>query len=407
MRGKNPDSPYGHWTTARTDSTSPPMTASILTIGAGFSGAVVARTLAEAGLDVTVIEARDHIAGNCHTARDPATGVMVHVYGPHIFHTDDAEVWDYVNALGRFRPYRNRVKATAGGRVYSLPVNLLTINQLFGTTLRPDEARAFIAAKADTSITDPRSFEEQALRFIGRELYETFFEGYTRKQWGCAPSDLPASILKRLPVRFSYDDDYFAHRFQGMPEDGYTALVERLLDHPRIEVRLGTTFRRAQAGAYEHVFQSGPIDGWFDFRLGRLGYRTLDFERFTHQGDWQGCAVMNYPDADIPFTRITEHKHFAPWESHAGSVLYREYPRACEPGDIPYYPIRLVAEESLLRDYVDLAATETNVTFLGRLGTYRYLDMDVTIREALDCARLYLACRREGRAMRAFAAPPL
>ncbi len=384
-----------------------PKTRHCLMVGAGLSGAVIGRMLAEAGHKVTVLDARDHIAGNCHTLRDAGTGVMVHVYGPHIFHTDDAEVWDYVNRYETFQPYKNRVKTTSQGAVYSLPVNLHTINQFFGQTLRPDEAKTFLEGKADTSISDPQTFEDQALRFVGRDLYEAFFKGYTIKQWGCSPTELPASILKRLPVRFNYDDNYFFHKFQGMPENGYTAMVERILDHPGITVTLGTTVTRDQAADYDHVFYSGPIDGWFGYDLGRLGYRTLDFERFEYQGDWQGCAVMNYGDVDVPYTRITEHKHFAPWESHEGSVLYKEYSRACGPEDIPYYPIRQVAEKTLLAEYVEKARAEDNVTFVGRLGTYRYLDMDVTIREALDCGRRYLATLETGEKMPAFTVNPL
>ena len=377
----------------------------IAAVGAGLTGAVIARDLAEAGFEVDVFDSRSHIAGNCFTERDGETGVLVHVYGPHIFHTDDAEVWDYVNRYETFLPYKNRVKTTVGGQVYSLPVNLHTINQFFGKTFRPDEAKAFIEEQADTSIADPQTFEEQALRFVGRALYEAFFEGYTRKQWGCAPSDLPASILKRLPVRFNYDDNYFFHRFQGMPENGYTAMVERILDHPGIRLHLGTTFHRGQADDYAHVFYSGPLDGYFDYEGGRLGYRTLDFERFTFQGDYQGCAVMNYGEAAVPYTRITEHKHFAPWETHEGSVCYREFARACEPGDTPYYPIRLVEEKALLAHYVEKAKAETGVTFAGRLGTYRYLDMDVTIREALDTARRFKVTAEQGEAMPAFVVP--
>lgn len=360
-------------------------------VGAGLSGAVIARTLAEADLRVHVVDQRPHVAGNCHTERDSETGVMVHVYGPHIFHTDDTEVWDYVNGFATFMPFRNRVKITSGGAVYALPVNLHTINQFFGQTLRPDEARAFIAARADQTIMDPRTFEEQALRFMGPGLYAAFFEGYTRKQWGCAPSELPASILKRLPLRFNYDDNYFAHRHQGIPADGYTAMVQRILDHENITVSLDRRFLRAMIGHHRHIFYAGPLDGWFDYEAGRLGYRTLDFERFTYEGDYQGCAVMNYGSIDVPYTRITEHKHFAPWESHEASTLYREYSRASGPQDIPYYPIRLVNDRALLETYVACAAAEEGVTFVGRLGTYRYLDMDVTIREALDCARAYLA----------------
>jgi UDP-galactopyranose mutase len=370
----------------------------ILLVGAGLSGAVIGRTLAEAGHRITIVEARDHVAGNCHTVRDAETGVMVHVYGPHIFHTDDEEVWNYVNGFETFLPYKNRVKTTSGGQVYSLPVNLHTINQFYGRTLRPDEARAFIEEQADTSIADPQTFEEQALRFVGPDLYEAFFKGYTIKQWGMSPAELPASILKRLPVRFNYDDNYFFHRFQGMPENGYTAMVERILDHPSITVHLNTTFSRDQAAEYDHVFYSGPLDGFFDYELGRLGYRTLDFERFTHEGDYQGCAVMNYGEVDVPYTRITEHKHFSPWEEHEGSVCYREFSRACGEDDIPYYPIRQVKEKALLADYEALAKGVENVTFVGRLGTYRYLDMDVTIREALDAARAWLASAGSPRA---------
>jgi UDP-galactopyranose mutase len=378
-----------------------------LMVGAGLSGAVIGRVLAEAGHDVTVVDARPHIAGNCHTERCAETGVLVHVYGPHIFHTDDAEVWEYVNRYETFLPYKNRVKTISGGQVYSLPVNLHTINQFFGRTMGPDEARAFIEAQADTSIVAPKTFEEQALRFVGARLYEAFFKGYTQKQWGCDPSELPASILKRLPVRFNYDDNYFFHRFQGMPEGGYTAMVGRILDHPRIDVHLKTGFSRQDAGRWDHVFYSGPLDGWYDYDAGRLGYRTLDFERFTHDGDYQGTAVMNYGEASVPWTRITEHKHFAPWETHSGSVCYREFSRACEPDDIPYYPIRLIEEKTLLAEYVARAQVEGNVTFVGRLATYRYLDMDVTIREALDCARATLGAIAEARPLPVFSASPL
>lgn len=379
----------------------------ILIVGAGLSGAVIGRELAQEGYKVEIIDSRSHIAGNCHTERDEATGVMVHIYGPHIFHTDDTEVWDYVNGFTTFMPYKNRVKTTSGGQVYSLPVNLHTINQFFGKTFRPDEARTFLEDQADKTITDPQTFEEQALRFVGNDLYEAFFKGYTQKQWGCSPTALPASILKRLPVRFNYDDNYFFHKYQGMPENGYTDMIERILDHPNITVTLDTVFNRDAAEGYAHVFYSGPLDGYFDYELGRLGYRTLDFERFTYDGDYQGCAVMNYGDVSVPYTRITEHKHFSPWEEHAGSVCYREFSRACEPQDIPYYPIRLVEEKAQLTEYVARAEQESGVTFVGRLGTYRYLDMDVTIREALDTARLYLARKAENAAMSTFLHAPL
>jgi len=376
-------------------------------VGAGLSGAVIARELAEAGFDVEVFDTRPHIGGNCHTERDADTGVMVHIYGPHIFHTDDAEVWDYVNGYQTFLPYKNRVKTTSQGQVYSLPVNLHTINQFFGKTFRPEEARAFIEEQADKTIADPQTFEEQALRFVGRDLYEAFFKGYTEKQWGCSPTDLPASILKRLPVRFNYDDNYFFHKFQGMPENGYTDMIAKIFDHPKIKVTLDQHFDPRARHDYAHLFYSGPLDGYFGYEFGRLGYRTLDFERFTYQGDYQGCAVMNYGDASVPYTRITEHKHFSPWESHEGSVCYREFSRECGEEDIPYYPIRLVDEKAQLADYFTRAKEEKAVTFVGRLATYRYLDMDVTIREALDTARLFLAKAKDAAAMPAFVHSPL
>ncbi|MBU3030379.1 UDP-galactopyranose/dTDP-fucopyranose mutase family protein [Paracoccus marinaquae] len=378
----------------------------ILLVGAGLSGAVIGRRLAEAGHHCRIIDTRGHIGGNCFTERDPETGVMMHVYGPHIFHTDDEEVWAYVNGFAEFMPFQNRVKSTTRGAVYSLPINLLTINQFFGKAMRPDEARDFVAGEADLTIEDPQNFEEQALRFVGRDLYEAFFKGYTEKQWGCAPTELPASILKRLPVRFNYDDNYFFHRFQGMPRDGYTPMIAAILEHPNITVELNTPYTPDMAGAAGHVFWSGPLDGFFDYDLGRLGYRTLDFERFTCQGDYQGCAVMNYGDREVPWTRITEHKHFSPWESHEGSICYREYSRACGPDDIPYYPIRLVEEKALLDDYITRAEATTGVTFVGRLGTYRYLDMDVTIREALETAAAFLDCVGTGHAAPAFFTSP-
>lgn len=383
-------------------------TGKVLIVGAGLSGAVIGRHLAQSGYEVKIVDSRDHIGGNCHTERDAETDVMVHIYGPHIFHTDDEEVWNYVNEFETFMPYKNRVKTTSKGQVFSLPVNLHTINQFFGKTMRPDEAHKFITEEqADTSISDPQTFEEQAMRFVGKDLYEAFFKGYTMKQWGCHPSELPASILKRLPVRFNYDDNYFFHKFQGMPENGYTVMIERMLDCPGITVELNTTFSAEMAEGYDHVFYAGPLDGYFDFKLGRLGYRTLDFERFNYQGDYQGCAVMNYGEVDVPYTRITEHKHFAPWENHEGSVCYREFSREAEPADIPYYPIRQVKEKALLNEYVDLANATDGVTFVGRLGTYRYLDMDVTIREALDTARGFVAAREQGEKVPAFFVAPV
>jgi UDP-galactopyranose mutase len=354
--------------------------------GAGFSGAVLARELATAGHDVVVHEIRDHVAGNCHTERDPHTGIMVHRYGPHIFHTGDDRVWAYINAFGEMQPYNHRVFSTVGSRVYSLPVNLLTINQLFGTALDPAGAEAFIRDQSDQSIGEPANFEQQALKMMGRRLYEAFFHGYTCKQWGLEPTEIPASVLRRLPLRLNYESSYFAHPYQAIPRDGYTAIVERVLDHPRIDVRLGTEYTVADRDRFDHSVWTGPLDAWFGHRFGRLGYRTLDFEEIRGTGDFQGCAVMNYGDVDVPYTRISEHKHFAPWEKHEDTICFREFSRLAGVDDIPYYPIRMARDKTLLQQYLDAARDEPRVTFAGRLGTYRYLDMDVTIADALDAA---------------------
>lgn len=374
--------------------------------GAGFSSAVIARELAEAGHTATIFETRDHVGGNCFTERDESTDVLVHRYGPHIFHTDNERVWEYINQYGDMQPYEHRVKTTVDGTVYGLPINLHTINQVFGTALSPSEAEAFIAEQADSSIDEPANFEEQALKFVGDRMYRMFFYGYTRKQWGVEPTQLPASILKRLPVRFNYNDTYFGHPHQAMPTGGYTPIVEAILDHPNITVELGTALDPARRGDFDHIVWTGPLDAWFGYEHGRLGYRTLDFEEFTHDGDYQGTCVMNYGDADVPFTRITEHKHFAPWESHDGSVCFREFSRLHEPGDIPYYPIRMVDDKELLTTYLDAANAEQGVSFVGRLGTYRYLDMDVTIGEALSASDEIKAACDAGTAIPSFFVDP-
>jgi UDP-galactopyranose mutase len=376
-------------------------------VGAGFSGAVVARTLAEAGHKVLVVDERAHVAGNCHSQRDPRTGIMTHVYGPHIFHTANERVWDYVQQFGEWMPYQHRVRAVANGAVYSLPINLLTINQFFGKTMGPAEARTFVAGRSQGA-EEPANFEEQALRMIGPELYQAFFEGYTRKQWGLAPTELPASVLKRLPVRFDYEDSYFAHPHQAMPRNGYTEVVSSILTVPNIELRLATPFEDLTE-SFAHVVYTGPIDRYFDFRCGRLGYRTLDFEVFHVKGDYQGTAVLNYCDIDTPFTRITEHKHFAPWEKAEfdESICYREFSCPCGPDDTPYYPIRLSTEETMLNEYVELTRSADGVSFLGRLGSYRYLDMDVTIGEALDAAGVMLGHIRQGTPIPSFFKAPV
>lgn len=362
----------------------------IACVGAGFSGAVIARELATKGYECHVFDSRNHLGGNCHTERDHETKVMLHKYGPHIFHTNHQHVWEYVNQFAEFMPFINRVKTIIKGRVYSLPINLMTINTFFGTAFNPSEAEKFIESISDSSIENPSSFEEQALKYIGPDLYEAFFKNYTKKQWGIDPSQLPASILKRLPIRFNYDDNYYNSEFQGIPQEGYTKLIENIVDHKNIYIHLGAQFERASKNEFDHTFYSGPTDRWFNYCEGELGYRTLDFSSEVHHGDYQGNAVINYGCLEKPYTRISEHKHFAPWENHDKTIIYKEYSRTCERNDIPYYPIRLTADKQILSNYEHLTKKENNVSFVGRLGTYRYLDMDVTVNEALSTAQKFI-----------------
>jgi UDP-galactopyranose mutase len=359
--------------------------------GAGIACAVIARELAEHGHRVELHEQRSHVAGNCHTERDGASGVMLHRWGPHIFHTNDDDVWTCVNRFAMFRAYVHRVKAVVRGRVYALPINLHTINQFAGAAMSPAQARRWVHERCSAASSEPaRNFEELALQTVGRDLYEAFFHGYTFKQWGIDPARLPASVMARLPLRFSYDDNYFAHRHQGLPEEGYTTMVERMLDHPLIRVVLRSRLDAADVRHFDHVFSSAPIDAWFGRCFGMLPYRTLDFERIDAIGDFQGCAVLNQCDADVPFTRTTEHAHFAPWERHEATVCFRESSRSATEADTPFYPVHLSEGNTLLARYQALAAQQDRVTFVGRLGTFRYLDMDVTIRHALDAARQFL-----------------
>ncbi len=363
-----------------------------LIVGAGFSGAVVAERLAHTlDCQIDVIDERDHIGGNCHTQRDKDTGVMVHTYGPHIFNTDNIEVWEYIQRFGAFESFLNRVNIVYKGQVYSMPINLHTINQFYGKTMNPAEARAFVEQISDKSIGEPKNFEEQALKFIGKDLYYAFFYGYTKKQWGCEPSELPASILKRLPVRFNYNDNYYNNPIQGIPVEGYTSLFEKMLDHPRIRVTLGTRFDKAyDISGYDHVFYTGPIDAFFEYAYGRLSYRTVFFEKQVAEGDYQGNPVINYSEQEIPYTRVHEHKHFTPWESHEKTVYFKEYSKETTAEDIPYYPKRLAADMQVLEKYQKEVDKLANYTFLGRLATYRYMDMHHVIGEALAASKKFI-----------------
>ncbi len=376
-------------------------------IGAGFTGAVIANELSKRGHKLDVYDSRSHIGGNCHTKRDEETNIMLHSYGPHIFHTSNSKVWKYVNQFDKFEPFINRVKSNYQRKIYSLPINLMTINSFFRKDFGPKEAKNFIDSLSVKSIKNPVSLEEQALKFIGKDLYEAFFKGYTKKQWGMEPSELPASILKRLPVRFNYDDNYYTSKYQGIPRNGYTYIIEKLLDHKNIQLNLNSKFSREENAKYDHVFYSGPIDAWFNFSKGNLGYRTLDFKKEIHNDDYQGNPVINYSDENIPWTRISEHKHFTPWEKHDKTVIFKEYSRLCVNDDIPYYPIRLVKDKSQLEEYIKMAKKELNVTFAGRLGTYRYLDMHVTIEEALLTSNIFLKNISDNKPIPTFTVNPL
>ncbi|MFZ4771648.1 MAG: UDP-galactopyranose/dTDP-fucopyranose mutase family protein, partial [Ferruginibacter sp.] len=311
---------------------------------------------------------------------------------------------DFVNRFVAFKPYVHRVKAMHKGNVYSLPVNLHTINQLFGKTYTPETAKALLDSLADKTIAEPQNFEEQALRFIGKELYEAFFYGYTKKQWGCEPSELPASILKRIPVRFNYDDNYHNNLYTGIPVEGYTALMEKLLQHPHIRVSLQTKFdSSSNMAGYDHVFYTGPIDAYFNYQHGRLGYRTVQFETHYAEGDYQGLTQMNFCDEDIPYTRITEHKHFANWEEHKDTIYFKEFSKETGEQDIPYYPKRLEADKQILLKYRDEAHLKEGISFLGRLATYRYMDMHHVIGEALDFAQKFIISTASGQKPPVFA----
>lgn len=362
----------------------------ILVVGAGFSGAVIARQLAEKGYKVKVIDSRSHVAGNCYTKKDPKTNIMEHIYGPHIFHTDDIEVWKYINKYTEMVAYTHRVKATSGNRIFSLPINLHTINHFFNKAMGPTEAKNFFEKQTQAITTDSSNFESKAISLIGIDLYECFFKSYTEKQWGISAKLLSGKIIKRLPLRYNYDDNYYSHPYQGIPKNGYTDIIENILKHENIDLELGIKYHPKMKDGYEHIFYSGPIDGYFNYTHGRLPYRTLKFNRTVTKGDFQGCAVMNYCDKTKPFTRVTEFKHFTPWETFEDTIYIEEFSKNCEPNETPYYPVNLVTDPPILNKYKALAVNEIGTTFIGRLGTYQYLDMDVTIRQSLDVAREFV-----------------
>ncbi len=366
-------------------------------VGAGFFGATVAEHITSTGRKVLVIDKRHHIGGNCFSEMDPETGIECHKYGSHIFHTSNKNVWEYLNRFTKFNNYRHTVWTTYKGCVYSLPINLATINAFYNVNLRPFEAAAFIQNEVKKqNIKNPQNLEEKAITLIGQPLYEAFIKGYTVKQWEKDPKDLPADIITRLPVRLSYNNRYFNDEFEGIPIDGYGKLFERMLDHPNIEVRLGVDyFNTKESLGHLPTVYTGPIDQFFNYKYGRLDWRTIDFEREGHDVvDYQGCAVMNYADTEVPYTRIHEFKHYHPERPETNTtVVFKEFSRIAGKDDEPYYPVNTPRNTELLKKYQKETMLLNNIWFGGRLGEYRYFDMDDTVDAALQlsghiCGRL-------------------
>ena len=362
-----------------------------LIVGAGLFGAVFAREAHRAGKKVLVIDKRSHVAGNIYTRE--VDGIQVHEYGAHIFHTSNREVWDYVRQFAEFNRYTNSPVARYRDELYNMPFNMNTFSRMWGV-VTPEQAKAKIAEQiAEAGISEPENLEEQAISLVGRDIYEKLVKGYTEKQWGRKATELPAFIIKRLPVRFVYDNNYFNDKYQGIPVGGYTQIVEKMLDG--IEVRLDTDFfanRETFAAQAEKIVFTGMIDAYFDYCYGELEYRSLRFEtEVLDCENYQGNAVVNYTEYEIPYTRIIEHKHFEfgcqSGEPNPRTVITREYPATWQKGDEPYYPMNDDKNNALYTKYKELADREKNVIFGGRLGMYKYFDMHNVVAEALKCAR--------------------
>ncbi len=354
-------------------------------VGCGFFGAVFAYEVKKAGKKVLVIEKRDHIGGNCFSYNHPGTGVNVHRYGPHIFHTSSEKIWKYINSFAGFNNYRHRVLTTAAGKVYSLPINLATINKFYNLTLSPDEAGEFLKSRIPV-IPSPQNLEEKAISLIGRELYEVFIKGYTIKQWDCDPRELPAEVITRLPVRTTYNDIYYDDDYQGMPIGGYTPIFEKLLKDVPVELKTDFFEKRDYwKSLAKMLVYTGPIDRYFNYCYGKLRWRSCRFEIEKMQlNDYQGVGIMNYADREVPHTRIVEPKHFyrERTDLSQGTVVVREYP--CDDQTEPYYPVRLKTDQEMLAKYQKAESQEREVIFGGRLAEYKYYNMDQVIFRALE-----------------------
>jgi len=356
-----------------------------LIVGAGLFGSVFAHQAKINGKSCLIVDKRSHIGGNCYTERKE--GIDVHVYGPHIFHTSSKRIWDYVNQFTSFNSYVNRTKSRIGNNIYSFPINLMTLHQLWGVST-PDEANKKLN-DVRKICTNPRNLEEWILSQVGQEIYEKFVYGYTKKQWMREPKDLPASIIKRLPIRLTYDDNYFDDTYQGIPSGGYTSIFEKMLDGCKIE--LGVDFiaeRKILEKLAKKIVYTGKIDEYFDYKLGELQYRSLKFESETFDGDFQGNAIINYPSQDISWTRIVEHKHFTPERRLSRTIITREYPTDCDRHKTPYYPIGNDENLSRYSAYKEMSLNHSNVIFGGRLAEYRYYDMHQIIGSALKTSNL-------------------
>ena len=359
-----------------------------LIVGSGLFGAVFAQQAKEAGRSVKVIEKRDHIGGNCFSYEFEDTNITVHAYGTHIFHTNDTDIWNYVNRFTEFNRYQHRVLTTHRSKVYSMPINLGTINAFYGVNLMPADVETFLASKCG-EIAHPKNLEEKAISLIGKDLYEAFIRGYTKKQWGCDPKLLPASIITRLPVRSSYQDSYFDDLYQGIPVGGYTPIFKRMLEG--IPVELNTDFienRHYWKSRAKKVVYTGPIDAYFEYTYGRLNWRSVRFEKEKMAlDDYQGTSVMNFADEDVPYTRIHEPKHLHPERKFARgvSLVIREY--SLIDNDRPYYPVNFDEDKEKLASYKKLQSAETSTLFGGRLAQYRYYDMHQVIGSALKAAK--------------------
>ena len=366
----------------------------LVVVGSGFFGLTVAeRTASQLGKKVIVLERREHLGGNAYSEAEPETGIEVHRYGAHLFHTSNKRVWDYVGQFTEFTSYQHRVFAMHDGQAYQFPLGLGLISQFLGKFLTPEQARDWVAEQAsEIDSADARNLEEKAISLVGRPLYEAFIKHYTAKQWQTEPTELPAAVISRLPVRYTFDNRYFNDTYEGLPVEGYTAWLNKMADHPNIEVRVNTDFFdvREDIPAGVPVVYTGPLDRYFDYSEGWLGWRTLDFEQQVLPiGDFQGTPVMNYNDPDVPYTRIHEFRHFHPERDYPSdkTVIVREFSRAAEKNDEPYYPINTPEDRAKLERYRELAkreASERNVVFGGRLGTYKYLDMHMAIGSALS-----------------------